>query len=202
MNERELVKQAQAGNFEAFTDLINAHKKKIYALSWKLTGNSQDAEDIVQETFLKAIDKSDTFRSEASFGTWLYTIALNLGRAQFAKRKQAELKPLEDYLPGHDHSALDASDPVHSRLFDWKDPHQELESAQLREAINSALEELPYKYREAFILRYFEEMSVKEVAEMTGESVASAKSRILRARLALRESLSKKFEDSYDQRLS
>lgn len=198
MNERELVTKAQAGDFEAFTELINAHKKKIYALAWKLTGNSEDAEDIVQETFLKAIDKIGTFRSEASFGTWLYTIALNLARAQFAKAKQAELKPLEDYLPAHEHGSIDSSDLAHSRLFDWKDPAAELESTRLRESINEALDALPYKYREAFILRYFEEMSVKEVAEMTGESVASAKSRILRARLALRDSLSKKFEASYD----
>ena len=202
MNERELVKKAQAGDFEAFTELINAHKNKIFALARKLTGNSQDTEDIVQETFLKAIDKIDTFRSESSFGTWLYTIALNIARAQFAKQQQADLKPLEDYLPGYEHGPLDSSDSAQSRLFDWKDPHQELESSQLRQSISEALDELPYKYREAFILRYFEEMSVKEVAEMTGESVASAKSRILRARLALRDSLSKKFEGSYDKRLS
>jgi RNA polymerase sigma-70 factor (ECF subfamily) len=202
MNERELVTKAQAGDYEAFTELINAHKSKIYALAWKLTGNAQDTEDIVQETFLRAIDKIDSFRLEASFGTWLYTIALNLARAQFAKAKQAELKPLEDYLPAHEHGHLDADHPTESGLFDWKDPAAELETARLRESINEALNELPYKYREAFILRYFKELSVKEVAEMTGESVASAKSRILRARLALRDSLSKKFKDSYDQRLS
>jgi len=195
MNERDLIKQAQSGDFEAFSQLINAHKNKIYALARKLTGNIQDTEDIVQDTFLRAIDNIDKFLGESGFGTWLYSIALNLARAHFAKRKQAELRPIEDYLPGHEHGPGESGDET--SLFDWEDPAKILETNKLREAINKALDELPYKYKEAFVLRYFEELSVKEVAEMTGESVASAKSRILRARLALRESLEKTFEAGY-----
>ena len=195
MSEKELVRRAQAGDFAAFTDLINAHKNKIYGLVRKLTGNQEDTEDIVQETFLRAIDKIDQFRGESSFGTWLYTIALNMTRAQYAKSRQAELRPIEDYVPnrnfGPENGAVDRD------LFDWKDPHQILEESQLREFIQKALTELPYKYREAFILRYYQEMSVKEVAKAIKESEAATKSRILRARLALRESLSKIFEDNY-----
>jgi len=71
MNERELIAKAQAGDFEAFSVLVNANKSKIYALGLKMTANPQDAEDIVQETFLKAIDNIDKFRGESSFGTWL-----------------------------------------------------------------------------------------------------------------------------------
>jgi len=94
MTEKELVAKARGGDFQAFTELIDAHKNKIYALVRKLTGNTEDAEDIVQETFLRAIDKIDQFRGDASFGTWLYTIALNLTRAQYAKQKQADLQPM------------------------------------------------------------------------------------------------------------
>ncbi len=198
MDERELIAKARAGDFDAFMALVNAHKGKVYAMVHRLAGNRQDTEDIMQETFLKAIDKIDQFRAEASFGTWLYTIALNLSRAQFAKKKQAELKPFEEYLPhgtpGHSHETID--------LFDWHDPHQILEAEQLRDLIDKAIGELPYKYREAFLLRYVEELSVKEIARLTGQSEASAKSRILRARLALRDELSDMFEDEYGSRVS
>ena len=200
MDERKLVKQAQAGDFEAFSKLIEAHKGKIYALARKLTGNEQDSEDIVQDTFLKAIDKIDQFRGEASFGTWLYTIALNEARGHYSRRKQVDLKPVEDYLPsssagGHNHDD--------SRLlFDWKDPHRILESEELKEMIDAAIEELPYKYREAFLLRYIEDLPVKEVARLIGESDAATKSRILRARLALRERLAEMFEVRYERKMS
>jgi RNA polymerase sigma-70 factor (ECF subfamily) len=200
MNEQELVQKAQAGDFEAFTQLINAEKDRIYGLARKLSGNEQDAEDIVQETFLKAIDKIDQFRLESSFGTWLYSIALNEARALFGKRKQADLRTIEDYLPaGHHEESHDAGG---FRLFDWKDPHSELEEAELRKIIDEGIQELPYMYREAFLLRYIEELSVKEVAEHINESEAATKSRILRARLALRDHLSKVFEDRYGGEVS
>jgi len=200
MNEKELVQRAQAGDFNAFAELIGAHKNKIYGLARKLSGNDQDAEDIVQDTFLKAIDKIDQFRQEASFGTWLYTIALNESRAHFARSKQSDLKPIEDYLPaGHsgDHKTAD-----HHRLYDWGDPGSVMEKEELRRTIDRYIAELPYKYREAFVLRYVEEMSVKEVAKVINESEAATKSRILRARLALRDQLAEFFEERHDQKLS
>lgn len=189
MNEKQLVQAARSGDFKAFTALIDAHKDKIYGLARKLSGNEQDAEDIVQDTFLKAIDKIDQFRGDASFGTWLYSIALNEARAHYGKQQKTDLKPIEEYLPSgsgesHDHAM---------RLFDWKNPHDQLEESELRRVIDESIAELPYKYREAFLLRYIEELSVKEVARLTGQSEASAKSRILRARLALRDKLDKIF---------
>lgn len=199
MNEKQLVTDAQAGDFSAFMQLVDKHKSKIYALARELAGNSQDAEDIVQDTLLKAIDKIDQFRGDASFGTWLYSIALNQARSLYARDKRAELAPIEDYLPGsgasHDHE--DAS-----RLFDWQDPHKQLETSELGELIDAALNELPYKYKEAFLLRYIEELPVKEIARLTKQSEAATKSRILRARLAMRDWLSKKFEVSYGQKMS
>ena len=196
MNEKELVKKAQDGDYEAFAQLISAHQNAVYGLARRLAGNEQDAEDIVQDTFLKAIDKIDQFRAEAAFGTWLYAIALNQARALLGKRKQTDLRPIEDYLPGS-HTGNEAKE-----LYDWRDPATRLESNELRELIDRLVSELPYKYREAFLLRYNEELSVKEIATMTGESVASTKSRILRARLALREQLSQYFEESRDPKVS
>jgi len=192
MNERELVEKARSGDFKAFTALINAHSNKIYALARRLSSNDQDAEDIVQDTFLKAIDKIDQFRGEASFGTWLYSIALNEGKSLLAKQKRADLKPIEDYLPSN--TAQELHDGSHLKLFDWKDPHEVFEDGELRKVLDEAIDELPYEYRVAFLLRYHEELSIKEIAGIIGESVAATKSRVLRARLALRDRLSGVFE--------
>ena len=199
MDEKTLVAQAQAGDFAAFTELLNRHQGKVYGLIRKLVGNPDDAADIVQDTFLKAIDKIDQFRGEASFGTWLTSIALNQARAQFNKNQAADLRPLEEYLPGGGAGAEHQHDS--SQLFDWSDPLSRLEAAEIRQIVGEGLETLPFKYREAFLLRYIEEKSVKEVAEAIGESEAATKSRILRARLALRDFLSKRFEDSYGQKV-
>jgi len=197
MDEKRLVKKAQSGDFDAFGQLIEKHKAKIYGLALKMTGNDQDAEDIVSDTLMKAIDNIDQFRGDAAFGSWLYSIALNEARKHLGHEKRKDLKPIEEYLPNkggdHNHDTAD--------LFDWKDPHELLEQEELRGIIDEAIAELPIIYREAFLLRYFEEMSVKEVAEVLNESEAATKSRILRARVALRDKLSKVFEEQYDKKL-
>jgi len=195
MNEKELIKQAQSGDFEAFSTLIKSHKEKIYRLALKLTGNRDDSEDIVQETLVKAIDGIDKFRGEASFGTWLYTIALNNIRAHAGNRKRASLLPIEGYLP-ESHSEATSSE-----LYNWGDPHQLYEQKQLKDMIDKALAEMPLKYSAPFMLRYMEDMPVKEVAETLNLSLAAAKSRILRARLALREKLSDLFQEKSNERL-
>nr|MBN2277983.1 sigma-70 family RNA polymerase sigma factor [candidate division Zixibacteria bacterium] len=184
MNEKELVKLARGGDFDAFNRLIMDQQDKIYRLAIKVTGNREDAEDIVQETFIKAVDKIDRFRMESSFGTWLYAIALNSIRAHMGSRRQHTLKPLEDYLPGSHQNGSEA-------LFDWGDPHKILEEKQLQAIIEDALADMPYKYSMPFILRYMEDMPIKEVARMSGLSLPAAKSRILRARLALRDKITR-----------
>ncbi len=199
MNEQELVTRAKAGDFEAFTALVNANKGRLYALALKMSGNRQDAEDIVQDTFLKAIDNIDRFREESAFSTWLYSIGLNEARAHLARQKVADLKPIEEYLPTQ--SADEMHHAHHNNLFDWKDPHVELEERELREIIDRVIGALPFKYKEAFLLRYYENLSIKEIAGIIHESVASTKSRVLRARLAIRDELSKVFEDRYGKKM-
>ncbi|MBN1212953.1 MAG: sigma-70 family RNA polymerase sigma factor [candidate division Zixibacteria bacterium] len=196
MDEKELVKRAQSGDFDAFSRLITEQKDKIYRLALKLTGNREDAEDIVQETFLKAVDNIDKFRLESSFGTWLYTIALNNVRAHMGSRKKMTLKPIEEYLPsGH------SDENTHTQLFDWGDPHQLFEQKQLDQIIESALAALPQKYSMPFMLRYMEDLSVKDIARILKLSLPAAKSRILRARLALREQLAEHFREKIDEKV-
>lgn len=194
MSEKELVKRAQAGDFEAFNDLVKAHADRIYRLALKVTKNREDAEDVVQNTFLKAIDKIDSFRGESSFGTWVYSIALNEIRSHLSGGSKMSIRPIEEYLPGsHEDGARE--------LFDWGDPHSYLENRQLQQYIDDALEEMPDMYSIPFVLRYLEELSVKEIADILGLSVAATKSRILRARLALRQALSDHFEEVKHERV-
>ena len=129
MNDQELVKKARTGDFEAFNQLVEIHKNKIWGLLLRLTGNVEDAQDAFQDTLFKAVDKIDQFRGESSFGTWLYRIALNQARALYAREKQVELKPLEDYLPAASHST--GADTAAGRLFDWRDPHSILETEEI-----------------------------------------------------------------------
>ncbi|MCK4538933.1 MAG: sigma-70 family RNA polymerase sigma factor [Candidatus Krumholzibacteria bacterium] len=188
MNEKELVIHARGGDRDAFNELISNYIDKIYRLGFKVSGNEEDAQDILQETFLKAIDKIESFRSEASFGTWLYSIAMNVMRGCFAQRKKMALKPIEDYAPDH-------SDTGSSGLFKWNDPHEMFENSQIQGIIDDFIAEMPEENSTPFILRYIEEMPVKEIAGVMGLSVSAVKSRILRARLALREHISSKMEE-------
>ena len=184
MDERELIRLAQGGDYDAFSKLVQKYEKQLFAIAKRMTRNRQDAEDILQETFLKAIDKIDKFRGESSFGTWLYSIALNQGRAHLQKEKRSEIKSIDDLLPvrGHESNGNTA-------LSDWKDPHTLMESAQIRDYIENAIDELRAEYSIPFILRYHEEMSIKEIADIMKLSEAAVKSRILRARLFLRDKL-------------
>jgi len=188
MKEKALIKSAKAGNFEAFNDLVAGHTDRIYRLALKITGNTDDSEDIVQNTFLKAIDKIDQFREDASFGTWVYAIALNEIRRCLSHRNSFKVKSIDEYLPNsHSDSTIE--------LFDWGDPHKYMKQREIREIIDSSLENMSEKYSIPFILRYMEQLSIKEIAETLDLSEAAVKSRILRTRLALREKLSKIFRE-------
>lgn len=182
MNEKQLVAKAKAGDFDAFTQLVEKYQQRVLSLAKRMTGNEHDAEDILQETMLKAIDKLDQFRGDSSFGTWIYSIALNEGRAFLRKEQRADLQPLDDFLP--------SSGPGSPKeLNEWHNPHTEMEREQVRKVLEDAIDELRAEYSIPFILRYVEEMSVKEVAKVMQLSEAATKSRILRARLFLREKL-------------
>jgi RNA polymerase sigma-70 factor (ECF subfamily) len=190
-DEKELVRLAQSGDFRAFNRLIEGYRPKIFGLALKLAKNREDAEDIFQETFLKAIDNIKKFRAESAFGTWLYSICINAVRAKYGRENKGELLPIEDYLPsGHDQSETAAP-----QLYDWNDPLSQMTDAEIKGKLDVAIDELPLKYRIPFLLRYTQDMSVQEVADALHIKLANAKSRILRARLALRQSLGDYFSE-------
>ncbi|MEZ5358042.1 MAG: sigma-70 family RNA polymerase sigma factor [Candidatus Zixiibacteriota bacterium] len=198
-DEKELVRRAQEGDFASFNELIQVYQPKIFGLALKMAKNREDAEDIFQETFLKAVDNIQKFRGDSAFGTWLYTIAINIIRARYGRDSKKELLPLEDYLPIKQDNHASAS----AQLFDWNDPLSKLTGDEIRAKIDAALVELPQKYRLPFTLRYMHEMSVQEVADTLKLSLAATKSRILRARVAMRSRLSEYLsEEDIDVSLS
>ncbi len=182
MSEKQLVASAKSGDFAAFTQLVEKYQPRVFGLAKRMTRNEDDAQDILQETMLKAIDKLDQFRGDSSFGTWLYSIALNEGRAFLRREQRAELQTLEEFMP-----TAGAGAP--RNLQEWRNPHSDLEQQQIREALDEAIDELRAEYSIPFVLRYLEELPVKEVAKVMQLSEAATKSRILRARLFLREKL-------------
>lgn len=186
--ESELVAEAKAGNNEAFDELVGLYEKKIYRLALRLTGNAEDAEDVLQETFLKAFEHLPDFRQDSRFYTWLVRIAVNEGLMKLRKRRSDKSEPLED--------AVDDEGQVMPREFrDWKpNPEQQVGQEEMEGILLQAAEDLPPSLRAVFFLRDVEELSTEETAEMLNLTTGAVKARLFRARLQLRETLSKVFK--------
>ena len=187
-----LVERLRAQDDSALEALMERYSSRLYRVAFGITRSHAEAEEVVQDTFLTLFRKIDTFEGRAALGTWLYRIAAN---AALIKRrgKRFELEVgLAECLPtfladGHregDRTWL---------LADWSQtPEDELLSGEAREILEQALDRLPEHYRALLVLRDVEELSNEEVAGVLGESVSSVKSRLHRARMALREVLTRR----------
>lgn len=188
LSDIELVKKSKKGDFEAFAELIRRHETKIYSLAYNYMRNSEDAEDTLQETFLKAYISLPSFREEAKFATWLYRICVNICYSKIRKKKIEVVLSL-------DSSVETPEEEVHREILDWsKNPESQLLAEEMREVLNKAIEKLPKEYKEVFILRDIEGLSNQEVSEILGESIAAVKSRIHRARLFIRQEIDSYFK--------
>ena len=166
---------------DAFAHLFNLYSDKIYRLAVSLLKDDVAAEGVVQDAFLRLIERLDQFEGRANLGTWLYRIAYNLSIDRLRKRKPELV--LEDE-PG------DGRYPAPIHLIDWKQwPEQLLTDAEVTAALDKAIAELPEKFRIIFVLREIEGLSTKETAKITGLSLSATKVRLHRARLFLREHL-------------
>lgn len=190
-SDDQLVVLAGRGDGSAFRALVERHQEKVYALALHLLRDPADAEEVVQETFLAALEKLPTFRGDAAFSTWLHRVAANAALMRLRRRRRspdgpAEL-PLEELLPRFDDAGRVDSGPYH----DWsKRADEQLSDREIRSAVEAAVQNLPEDYRIVFLLRDVEGFSSEEMAELLGISVAAAKSRLHRARLVLRARLS------------
>lgn len=185
-SEYSLV-DVQAGSRAEFAKLINAHSDQVFRLALKILGNEQDAEDVLQNTFLKAFQKIGTFEGRSNVSTWLYRIATN--EALMIIRKQKPEVNIAE-LSNEDNEEIET--PV--QFIDWCClPENELLSEETRVAMDNAINELSDALRIVFILRDIEGLSIQETSQVLNLSETAVKTRLLRARLKLREQLSTYF---------
>src|SRR5271155_3813417 len=187
-DESALVARAKAGDAEAFTELLNRYERKIYRLAKHITQNDEDAEDVLQEAFLKAYEHLDGFQGNSKFYTWIVRIAVNEALMKLRKRRGDRTVPLDE--PGDT-----GEETVKREIAVWEDnPEQQYSHEEMREIRDEAVQSLKPDFRTVFVLRDIEELSTEETAETLGISIPAVKSRLLRARLALREKLTRKFK--------
>ncbi len=189
----ELVRRAQAGELAAFEALTNRYEQRVYSLALRMLGQKQDAEDVTQQTFLSALEHLSGFRGEASFATWLLRIATHAALKIIRKRKGLPTVSLEEATEPSE-SMGSVQHPEY--IADWRESPEELAHRhELRQLLEEALAQLDEKHRLVFLLRDVEGLSVKETAGALGLSEANTKVRLLRARLQLRERLTRALGD-------
>jgi RNA polymerase sigma-70 factor, ECF subfamily len=189
----ELVRRAQKGELAAFETLTTRHEQRVYSLALRMLRNEHDAEDVTQQTFLSALENLGGFRGEASFSTWLLRIAAYAALKVIRKRKGLDTVSLDEATqPGDDEGRI----PHPEYIADWRQAPDELaHKSDIRKLLEEALAQLDEKHRMVFLLRDVEGLSVKETAQALGLSEANTKVRLLRARLQLRETLTRTLGD-------
>jgi len=188
-----LVDRARAGDANAFGELISRYERRVYRMARQITQNDEDAEDVIQETFLKAFEHLDGFQGQSKFYTWLTRIAVNESLMKLRKRKSDRTVSMDENIETDE-------EPIVREIAVWDDtPEMRYSQEELREILDSAIEGLKPIFRTVFILRDVEELSTEETAEALGLSIAAVKSRLLRARLQLREKLTRIFKRKGDQ---
>ena len=186
-DEQPLVERARNGDAEAFTALVEQYERKIFRLAKHITNNDDDAEDVLQETFLKAYSHLDSFQGNSKFYTWIVRIAVNEALMKLRKRKSDKTVSLDEPTDT-------GEDVVVREVAVWEDnPEQKYSREEIREILDKAIESLKPAFRTVFVLRDIEELSTEETAEALGLSIPAVKSRLLRARLQLREKLTRVF---------
>jgi RNA polymerase sigma-70 factor, ECF subfamily len=183
--EHELIRRIQNGEKGLFYDLIQPHERRIYVAAFAILRNEADAQDVAQEAILKAFTHLDQFRMESKFSTWLIRVTINEARMRRRKDHLEIMKPLEEQVK------TDEDGEYTPREFaDWREiPSEALERKEVRDGLSNALASLDSKYREVFVLRDVEQLSIVETAEVIGISQGAVKTRLLRARLMLRDML-------------
>ena len=182
-NEALDIKALKAGDRQEIAKMVEKHSDQVYRVALKMLNNPSDAEDVLQETFIKAIRALSKFQERSSISTWLYRIAVNESLMLIRKRKP---EVAVDDEPRDEESS---DYPVH-QIVDWCClPEKEFMSNETRSHINTAIQNLPEKFRSVFILRDIEGLSIKETSAALDLSETNVKTRLLRARLKLREEL-------------
>ena len=191
-SDEHLMSLAAAGNFAAFQELIARFQSRVFGVAVRIVGQRQDAEDVTQQTFLSLIEHVESFRGESSVATWILRIAANHALKVLRKRRGLPTVAWAESTDEDSYSTL----PHPEFIARWSaSPETLVQQAEVREQIESALTTLDEKYRIVFVLRDIEGLSVRETAKALELTEATVKVRLLRARLMMREQLTRAFGD-------
>ncbi len=180
MTDLEAVSRAKHGDADSFRLLVERHGRTIFRVAYRMTGNEHDADDVVQEAFLRAYRQIDRFEERANFSTWLHRIAINCSLDLLRARGRHDKHHISESEEGEMSRTIQSNDPQPDRL---------LLSSELQQAVSAALERLSGNERTAFVLRHFEGMPIEEIGKTLGIQAGAAKHTVFRAVRKLRESL-------------
>ncbi|WP_206099015.1 RNA polymerase sigma factor SigW [Paenibacillus nanensis] len=183
--ENRLARLALKGDQQAFAELVDLYQDKLYHMAYRMLSNRQEAEDVVQDTFLRVYKNLDRFDETLKFSTWIYRIATNLCIDRLRKRKQTYSLDAES----QDYEGLDGYSMIPS---DDRTPESELILSDTQRIIHQAMETLPPKYKSVMMLRYIQDLSLQEVGDILGMPVTTIKTRVHRGREFLRKKLEHK----------
>jgi RNA polymerase sigma-70 factor (ECF subfamily) len=190
--ESELIQRACNGDKEAFYSLVRPCEGAVYALAVSILNNPEDAEEAVQEAVLKALSHLSDFRSEAKFSTWLIRITINEARLKLRKDRRHLYESVDEQRASEDGEYFPKD------FADWREvPSEAFQRKELGDALRRAIASLSLKYREVLILRDVQQLRIEEVAEILGITKGSVKTRLLRARLQMREALAPGIDGSW-----
>jgi RNA polymerase sigma-70 factor (ECF subfamily) len=195
-NEQMLIRRIRDGEHELFYELVRPYERRVFAAAFAILRNEADAEDAAQEAVLKAFKHLRQFREESRFSTWLIQITVNEARMRRRRDHSGIMEPIADYQ--------DEEGNYTPRDFaDWREiPSETLERKEIRQQLAEALASLGEKYKEVFVLRDMQDLSIEETAKALGISSASVKTRLLRARLMVRDLLSPGLGGNWSSNLS
>jgi RNA polymerase sigma-70 factor (ECF subfamily) len=187
-DELKLVRAAKAGDIGAFEQLVHRYDRNVFRIAQHITQNREDAEDVVQDAFLKAYENLQNFQEQSKFYTWLVRIAVNEALMRLRRRRPERMVSLDEDVKTEE-------DSMPREVADWSpNPEQQYTQAELRDILTRTIQGLPSSFRTVFVLRDVEGLSTEETAEALDLSIPAVKSRLLRARLQLRERLNKYFK--------
>jgi RNA polymerase sigma-70 factor (ECF subfamily) len=191
-DELALVRAAKAGDISAFEQLVHRYDRNVFRIAQHITQNREDAEDVVQDAFLKSYENLKNFQEQSKFYTWLVRIAVNEALMRLRRRRPERMVSLDEEVKTEE-------DSMPREVADWTpNPEQQYSQAELKDILQRTIQGLPSSFRTVFVLRDVEGLSTEETAEALGLSIPAVKSRLLRARLQLRERLNKYFKKRKD----
>jgi RNA polymerase sigma-70 factor, ECF subfamily len=196
LSDEQLVGRARDRDLAAFEELVGRHEERLYRVAMRLLRNENDAREVLQDALLSAWQNLDSFAGRAQFGTWIYRVTVNGALMLLRSRRRRPTVSVEDM------TAADLDEAVDENLArtggsDWsKRPDEQLQSGELKSHIQGALDRLPEILRLVFLLRDVEGLSTEETAEMLNVTIPTVKTRLHRARLALRQTINDYFESA------